>query len=446
MSGDRVKIELPEKVNIIINRLIRNGYDAYAVGGCVRDSALGRIPDDWDITTSAKPKEVKELFDRTIDTGIAHGTVTVMLDHEGFEVTTYRIDGEYEDSRHPKSVEFTIDLLEDLKRRDFTVNAMAYNNVTGIVDAFHGIEDLNNKVIRCVGKAEDRFGEDALRILRAIRFSAQLGFQIEADTMKAIQKLAINLDNISMERIQVELVKLMVSDNPTRLRIAYETGVTKVILPEFDKMMLCEQNNPHHMYKVGDHTLKAIENIENNKALRLTMLFHDMGKPDTKTRDENGIGHFYGHEELGVQMANRILKRLRFDNDTLNKVCLLVKYHDMDIEDNKKSVRKAVNKIGEENFIDLLKVKKADILAQSTYKQEEKLNNIKNIEKLYYEIMRDKECVSLKTLAITGKDLIDIGIKPGKQIGIILEELLAEVIINPEKNNYNYLISRATRK
>lgn len=441
-----MKIELPEKVNLIIKRLIMNGYDAYAVGGCVRDSILGRMPDDWDITTSAKPKEVKELFDRTIDTGIAHGTVTVMIDHEGFEVTTYRIDGEYEDSRHPKSVEFTSDLIEDLKRRDFTVNAMAYNDVIGIVDAFHGVDDLNNKIIRCVGNAEDRFNEDALRIVRAIRFSAQLGFQIEKNTIQAIQKLAGNLVNISMERIQVELVKLMVSNHTDRLKLAYETGVTKVILPEFDKLMLCDQKNPHHLYNVGEHTLKAISHIENNKALRLAVLFHDIAKPDTKTSDEFGIDHFYGHPELGVEMTRQILKRLRFDNDTLNKVCNLVKYHDMDIVNNKKAVRRAINKVGEDNFIELLKVKRADVLAQSDYMQEEKLENIHLVEELYYEIMKDKECISLKTLAVTGNDLINNGIKPGKQIGMILNDLLAEVIDNPERNNYDYLISKVMKR
>ncbi|MFA9466909.1 MAG: HD domain-containing protein [Velocimicrobium sp.] len=440
-----MKIQLPKKVNLIINRLMSNGYDAYAVGGCVRDSVLGRIPDDWDITTSAKPKEVKELFERTIDTGIAHGTVTVMLDHDGFEVTTYRIDGEYEDSRHPKSVEFTGDLLEDLRRRDFTVNAMAYNDEIGLVDAFQGMQDLNNKIIRCVGVAEERFGEDALRILRAIRFSAQLDFQIESNTKKAIQNLAGNLDYISLERIQVELVKLLVSNHPTRLRVAYETGVTKAILPEFDQLMTCEQNNQHHIYTVGEHTLRAINYIESSKVLRLTMLFHDIGKPYTNTRDENGVDHFYGHDELGVKMTSIILKRLRFDNDTMNRVGLLVKYHDLNIESNKKSVRRAMNKIGEEHFHDLLKVKKADALAQSMYMREEKLNNIEVVEKLFHEIKQDNECVSLKELAITGKDLLANGIEPGIKIGIILNKLLEEVLENPERNNFNYLISRANQ-
>jgi tRNA nucleotidyltransferase (CCA-adding enzyme) len=445
MSGDRVKIELPKKVNFIISRLLENGYDAYAVGGCVRDSILGRIPDDWDITTNATPTEVKKLFFKTIDTGIAHGTVTVMLEHEGFEVTTYRIDGEYEDSRHPKSVSFTENLIEDLKRRDFTVNAMAYNDKRGIVDEFSGIEDLKNKVIRCVGNPEDRFCEDALRILRAVRFSAQLGFQIEAETKKAIQKLAINLEHISAERIQVELVKLLISSHPARLRDAYELGITKIILPEFNKMMGCNQNNPHHLYTVGEHTIKAVEQVENNKALRLAMLLHDVAKPDTRTTDEEGIDHFYGHPDLSVQMTKQILKRLRFDNETTNKVCLLIKYHDVDIDNEKRAVRRMVNKVGEENFLDLLKVKRADILAQSSYRREEKLLNVSTLEKLFREVMKDKECISLKTLAVTGQDLIDNGIKPGKQMGIILDTLLKEVIDEPNQNNYLYLISRAIK-
>ncbi len=440
-----MRIELPPKVKIIINKLLENGYEAYAVGGCVRDSVLGRIPDDWDITTSATPEEVKEIFFRTIDTGIAHGTVTVMLEREGFEVTTYRIDGEYEDGRHPKSVSFTRSLVEDLKRRDFTVNAMAYNDVSGIVDEFGGIEDLKRGIIRCVGNAEDRFREDALRILRAVRFSAQLGFQIEEKTRQAVQKLAANLEHISAERIQVELVKLLVSKNPDRLLMAYETGITKVILPEFDKMMECPQNNPHHLYNVGEHTIKAVEQIENSKALRLAMLFHDVAKPDTRTTDEKGVDHFYGHPDFSVEIARQILKRLRFDNDTMNKVCLLIKYHDTDIDSRKKAVRRAMNKVGEDSFLELLKVKRADTMAQSEYKRAEKLLNIETVEKLYHEILQDKECVSLKTLAVTGQDLIDNGIKPGKQMGVILNTLLLDVIEEPKHNNYPYLISKAIK-
>ena len=274
-----IKILLPEKVNMIIETIQAAGFEAYAVGGCVRDSILGRIPDDWDITTSAKPHEIKKLFKRTIDTGIQHGTVTVMLDKDGYEVTTYRIDGEYEDSRHPKEVTFTSNLKEDLRRRDFTINAMAYNEKVGLVDIFEGMSDIEKKVIRCVGDAKERFTEDALRMMRAVRFSAQLGYSIDEDTKNAIKELAPTLQKISAERIQVELVKLVLSPNPDYLKIAYETGITAQVFPEFDLCMETKQNNPHHMYSVGEHTLWSMKHIKADRVLRLAMLFHDMGKP-----------------------------------------------------------------------------------------------------------------------------------------------------------------------
>ena len=287
-----MKINLPEKVRQIIKILTDHGYEAYAVGGCVRDSILGRAPQDWDITTSATPQQVKELFFHTIDTGIQHGTVTVMMHHEGFEVTTYRIDGEYTDARHPKEVQFTASLLEDLKRRDFTINAMAYNEKEGLVDAFDGVGDFRRGVIRCVGEAKERFSEDALRMLRAVRFAAQLGFTIETETIAAMELLAGNIAKVSAERIQVELVKLLVSDHPEKLLTAYETGLTAVFLPEFDRMMETGQNNPHHCYTVGEHTIQAVKNVPSDKVLRLTMLLHDVAKPACKVTDEQGIDHF----------------------------------------------------------------------------------------------------------------------------------------------------------
>ena len=298
-------IQLPEKVNQIIHTLQDHGFEAYAVGGCVRDSILGRIPDDWDITTSATPLETKSLFARTFDTGIEHGTITVLLDKDAFEVTTYRVDGKYEDSRHPSEVTFTRSLKEDLLRRDFTINAMAYNETDGLVDIFGGMQDLKEKTIRCVGNARARFGEDALRILRAVRFAAQLGFSIEEETKQGIRELVPNLANISAERIQVELIKLLVSPNPKLLRDAYELGITKVILPEFDEMMLTEQETPHHMYCVGEHTIKSIETIRADKVLRLTMLLHDIAKPMMKTIDVNGVAHFKMHDVKGAEVANR---------------------------------------------------------------------------------------------------------------------------------------------
>ncbi len=434
-----MRIHLPEKVKTIIETLCAHGYEAYAVGGCVRDSLLGRTPGDWDITTSAQPEETKKLFRKTFDTGIEHGTVTVLLEGEGFEVTTYRIDGEYEDSRHPSEVQFTRNLEEDLKRRDFTINAMAYNDDTGIVDIFGGMQDLESKVIRCVGDAKERFGEDALRILRAVRFAAQLGFEIEEKTKDGIRLLAPTLANISAERIQVELVKMMTSANPERIRTAYELGITKVILPEFDKMMETEQENKYHMYNVGEHTVKAIENVRADKVLRLTMLLHDVAKPNKKTMDENGIAHFYDHAADGEKMAKSILRRLKFDNDTIRKVTKLVYYHDYRMPAKTKNVRRAMNKMGEELFPLYLEVMLADILAQSEYKKAEKLNNIEAIRNCYEEILEKNECVSLKTLAVTGSDLIALGMKPGKKIGETLNMLLEMVIEEPALNKKEVL-------
>lgn len=439
-----MKIQLPEKVAFIINTIEEAGYEAYAVGGCVRDSILRRIPDDWDITTSAKPEEVKALFRRTIDTGLQHGTVTVMLDKEGYEVTTYRIDGIYEDSRHPKEVTFTANLVEDLKRRDFTINAMAYNESTGLVDVFGGMRDIENKIIRCVGNAGERFGEDALRIMRAVRFSAQLGYDIEEETAVAIRKLAGTLKNISAERIQTELIKLLVSPHPEYMRQAYEMGITKVILPEWDAAMECGQNHPHHCYTVGEHTLHSLMNIEADKVLRLAMLFHDIGKPKAKEEGEDGFDHFHGHPQLGEEMTKDIMRRLKFDNDTIYKVSKLVLYHDYGngVPPTLSIVRRAVNKIGEDIFPLLFPVKKADMAAQSDYQREEKQQCLTDWERCYEEILQKQQCVSLKTLAVTGSDLIAAGMEPGKELGDVLRKLLEEVLEEPERNTKEYLLTR----
>lgn len=435
-----MKIQLPDKVHGIIETLTCAGYEAYAVGGCIRDSLLGRIPSDWDITTSAKPEETKSLFSRTIDTGIRHGTVTVMIDREGFEVTTYRIDGVYEDGRHPKEVTYTASLEEDLKRRDFTINAMAYNEQTGLVDIFGGMQDMEEGVIRCVGKAEERFTEDALRMLRAVRFSAQLGYRMEEKTKEAIRKLAPNLKRISAERIQAELVKLVVSDHPDYLRTAWETGITEQILPEFDLCMKTPQNNPHHCYSVGEHILHSMGEVEPDKVLRLGMLFHDIGKPQTLTVDEEGITHNKGHAEVGEKMTGQILRRLKFDNDTIRKVTRLVRYHDQEVADYPGGVRRAANRMGEDIFRMLFAVKRADILAQSDYMREEKLKKLAYIQTLYEEICRKRECISLKDLAVTGTDLIALGIPPGKEIGMLLNDLLEIVLEKPERNTREELL------
>ncbi len=437
------QIQLPDKVKYIISQLEAAGYEAYAVGGCVRDSLLGRKPSDWDVTTSAKPQQVKAVFRHTIDTGIQHGTVTVMLDREGFEVTTYRIDGEYEDSRHPKEVVFTANLIEDLKRRDFTINAFAYNDHSGIVDAFRGMEDLENGVIRCVGEAAERFGEDALRMLRAVRFSAQLGFAIAQETRDAVRKLVPNLQFISAERIQAELVKLLLSDHPDYMRDAYELGITSVVLPELDAAFAAAQHNPHHQYTVGEHLMQSLLHTRADKSLRLAALLHDIGKPSVKTTDEEGIDHFHGHVEVSERMALDILKRLKFDNDTIDKVQKYVRFHDYKPELDARSVRRAVNKIGVAYFPQVMELRRADTLAQSSYQREEKLARIDAVERLYAEIMAKNQCISLKTLKITGNDLLALGVPKGKQIGAVLNQLLDEVLQNPEHNTQEYLIEKA---
>ncbi|MBP3783627.1 MAG: CCA tRNA nucleotidyltransferase [Butyrivibrio sp.] len=435
-----MKIEIPKNAKMILDTMHEAGYEAYIVGGCVRDAILGKEPSDWDITTNALPAQVKELFRRTIDTGIEHGTVTVMAGKEGYEVTTYRIDGKYEDSRHPSEVTFTRDLLEDMKRRDFTINAMAYNEEEGLVDRFGGIEDLNNRIIRCVGEPTERFTEDALRIMRAVRFAAQLDYDIEEKTVAAIKELSPTLKKISAERIQTELVKLLTSDHPEKIRLAYELGITAVVLPEFDRCMETGQNNIHHMYNVGEHTVVALENIRNDKLLRLTMLMHDFGKPATMTIDEEGVTHFKGHAALGSKMAKDILKRLKFDRDTMDRVSNLVKYHDDRYEPSPSVIRRAINRVGEEDFPLLFDIRYADTMAQSTYMRQEKLLLIEETRKVYQDIIDKKDCVSLKSLAVNGKDLISLGIKPSKQMGDILKAMLEDVLEDPSRNTKDYLL------
>ena len=434
-------IHLPEDVKAILHTLQEAGYEAYAVGGCIRDSLLGRRPDDWDITTSATPQETKALFGKTIDTGIQHGTVTVIRHGRGYEVTTYRVDGEYEDGRHPKEVTFTASLKEDLRRRDFTVNAMAYNEEDGLVDLFGGRQDLEQKIIRCVGEANERFEEDALRIMRAVRFSAQLGFSIEERTKEAIRGHAERLRQVSAERIQVELTKLVISPNPDFLRIAWETGITAVVLPEFDHLMEQPQNNPHHCFSVGEHTLHAMQAVRPDKCLRLAMLLHDVAKPLCLTTDAEGIDHFHGHAQKGERMAAQILKRLRYDNHTTELVSRLVKWHDVAIAPEKKAVRRAASRMGKELFPLILEVKAADLAAQSDYQRTEKREWLERLRGLYEEIEREGNCLTIKDLAVNGRDLIQAGITPGPQLGLALQQLLEIVLEDPEKNTREYLLS-----
>ena len=444
-----MQITYPANVKRIIDTLQDNGYEAYAVGGCVRDSYLGRTPDDWDITTNALPQQVRSLFRRTVDIGIRHGTVKVMIGPEGYEITTYRIDGEYEDNRHPKEVTYTSELKEDLRRRDFTINAMAYSEKTGLVDLFGGIEDLNAGLIRAVGDAKERFSEDALRILRALRFSAKFGYEIEDDTRSAIKELAPTLSGISAERIREELEKLICSDNPDRMRWAYELGVTSVIFPEWDKMMECEQNTPHHFTNVGDHTIAALKyivdnyagiNKKDNRILRIATLLHDIAKPVMKTTGEDGVDHFKGHPICGTEMAGAVLQRLKYDNDTTGKVLKLVRYHDERPLLTYPSVRRFIVAVEKDNMDNLMMLKYADLYAHTKYLWDDKLCQVRTLEEMYRKIIRDGDCLSIKDLAAGGHDLIKDGIPAGPAIGEALGRLFDLVLDDPAMNEKDRLL------
>ncbi len=441
-----MRILLPEKVKFIINKLEENGFEAFAVGGCVRDSALGRRPADWDITTSAKPREVKEVFSHTIDTGIIHGTVTVMLEREGFEVTTYRIDGEYTDARHPSGVTFTGNLLEDLRRRDFTINAMAYNERAGLVDAFDGMGDMERGLIRCVGSAGERFGEDALRMLRAVRFSAQLGFELEEETRAAIEALAPQLARISAERIQVELIKLLVSPHPEEVRTLRDTGISRVLFPWLDDMFETPQNNRHHCYTVGEHTVCTLKAVPADKVLRLAMLLHDVAKPCCRTTDEKGEDHFKGHPREGAAMARHILKGLKLDNDTIDRVCSLILWHDDNPPATPRGVRLAMNRAGLRQFPGLFLVKRADAQGKNPVYLQEFLAYVDEYECLYREILKENQCISLKGLAVTGKDLLAAGVEPGRAVGEALQVLLEQVLEHPEYNKKEILLEMLSHR
>ena len=452
-------IELPRQVKQIINTLQEHGYEAYAVGGCVRDAMLGKEPQDWDITTSALPMQVKALFRRTVDTGIQHGTVTVLLDKEGFEVTTYRVDGKYEDGRHPTEVAFTASLAEDLKRRDFTINAMAYNETEGLVDLFSGAEDLERGIIRCVGVAKERFSEDALRILRAFRFSAQLDFAIEDETLKAATELAGTLRKISAERIYAELTKLLLSEHPGRLLTAYECDITEVILPEFDRMCETLQQHPAHYTNVGLHSLDTVRTVKRMseygeeagfsqsefRYLRLAALFHDVGKPECRSTDEKGIDHFYGHAEAGAELAKKILRRLKADNVTIDTVSRLVRWHDYSFVPEERPVRRAMHKIGADLFPLLLELRRGDLVAHAEPYRTEGPENLRKVWQVFLGIKSREECTSLKDLAVNGSDLIAAGFAPGKELGEVLNRLLFWVIEEPEKNQKELLLAEADK-
>jgi tRNA nucleotidyltransferase (CCA-adding enzyme) len=435
-----MNISIPQNVKYILDILYKHKYQAFIVGGCVRDSILGRTPADWDIATDALPVAVKGLFPMTVDTGLKHGTVTVVIEESSYEVTTYRIDGEYLDYRKPQSVTFSSSIKEDLSRRDFTINAIAYSPLEGIIDPFGGIIDIKAGIIKTVGNPDRRFSEDALRMLRAVRFSAQLGFSINENTLMSIERNCYLIENISAERKRDELTKILLSDNPFNFLLLMDTKLIRYTLPEFEPCFQSGQNNPYHIYNVAVHTLHSAANIKKDIILRWTMLFHDIGKPSMKTTDNKGIDHFYNHQQQSVKLAKSAMLRLRFDKKSMEKILMLVRYHDMNIKAEPKSVRKAMSKIGEDMFENLLLVIEADKKAQNPRLLMERKEKFARIWEIYRDIKEMKQCTSLKSLAVSGNDLIAYGIKPGKEIKMLLGYLLEKVIEEPELNKKDLLL------
>ena len=443
----KFKINITTDANELIHTLQNNGHSAYIVGGCVRDSILGRTPHDYDICTSATPSEMLEIFKdkKIIETGLQHGTVTVVVNGEPYEITTYRIDGIYSDNRRPDTVTFTDKLVEDLRRRDFTINAMAYNDEEGLIDPFNGMEDIKYKKISCVGRAEDRFGEDALRILRAIRFAAQLEFTIMPGTDWEIHKQYKNLENISIERINSEFCKIASSDDFCVELLLYK-DVFSLFIPELKDMFDFPQNNPWHIWDVFGHTIHAVEYCDSDDlVVRLAVFFHDFGKPHSYQDGEDGIRHFKGHGKVSADMTDSIMKRLRFDNETRNNVVELVYYHDATFEVGKKYVKRWLNKIGEKQFRRLLQVKKADNKAQNLELSSDRIKELSEIESLIDEVLQEDECFSLKDLAVNGKDLIGVGYKAGKELGNTLNKLLQLVIDGDCPNEKEKLLQEAKK-
>lgn len=436
------KMILPDNVKNILSTITSNGYEAYVVGGAVRDFLLGREVSDYDITTNALPEQIKGMFQKTIDTGLKHGTVTVVENGAVVEITTYRIDGVYEDHRRPKTVKFSKDLKSDLSRRDFTINALACDENGNITDYFDGIGDIERKLIRTVGEADKRFDEDALRMLRAIRFACTTGFAIDEEILRSIEKKSGLILYVSGERIKQEMDKALMGDNVFMLKKSMP--LLREIFPQFARCFTTEQNNIHHVHNVGDHILKSIACVPKNLTLRWAMFMHDLGKPFTRTADVDG-DHFKGHEEMSINIAERIFDKLKFSNAEKSTIKTMIKYHDFRFDADKVIIKKLLAKIGKENFESLMLVKKADAMAQSECTLAEKLDNIENIQSAFNKVISDNEPYLIKHLALNGNDLIDYGIT-GNSIGVALEKMQNTVIEKPELNTRESLLNLIDRR
>ena len=474
-----MKICLPEKVNILIRHLESCGYEAFAVGGCIRDSIMGREPNDWDLCTSASPDEMKECFAgfvwqdadsrnsgrhafgrecKIIETGLQHGTLTVLLDGDSFEITTYRIDGEYSDGRHPDQVAFTRSLEEDLARRDFTVNAMAYNESAGLVDPFGGQKDLELKILRCVGDPVKRFTEDSLRILRCIRFASQLGYIIENSTSFAMYQCLPLIDRVAVERIRVEFEKLLCG--PAAVSVLHEhRDIIAHIIPEIMPMFNLDQKNSYHVYDVWEHTLHVVENIPAEPLMRLMAFFHDIGKPTTMTvvpndrynpacSDDPGAsypewGHFYGHEAAGAEITKSVLRRLKFDNYSRETICNVIDAHKIIFQPTERHARRLLHRLGEEQLRMLIQLELADVRSQNPAYTDERVQNIQAFEAALEAVLAAEQCFSMKHLAVNGKDMMELGIPQGREIGQILNLLLDQVVEGTLPNEKAALLQAA---
>lgn len=439
-----IKIYIPSDVQRILKAFYNSGFATFIVGGCVRDSLLKREIHDWDLCTKATPEQIIEVCNaygfKYIPTGLKHGTITIMINDVGYETTTFRVDGDYSDSRHPDKVEFTISLKEDLARRDFTINAMAYNDDIGLIDYFGGITDLKNKIIRCVGNANDRFNEDNLRRLRAIRFACQLGFEIDNLTYNALALNPQRLMLLSVERIREELCKILLSNHVYfGFQSLWSLDMLKYILPELDECYGINQHNIHHDKDIFTHILTVVENTPSKLEIRLAALFHDIGKPRCFTLGEDGQGHFIEHHKISADIAREILTRLKFDNKTIDKVCKLI-YEHMSRYDKLRTpnTKKFINRVGIENLDDLFELQIADI--KGCAKEYQDFSNVLKLKEECYRILNEEQPLSVKDLKVNGNDLINLGYKQGKEIGVTLNKLLDIILENPELNNKEDLI------
>ena len=437
-------LTLPQDVLDLLRPLQEAGFQAYVVGGCVRDWLLHKTPKDWDICTNALPQEMKQVFQgfRQLDTGLKHGTLTVIHHRKSYEITTFRVDGDYADHRRPSSVAFVQDVRDDVARRDFTINAMAYHPDTGLVDAFGGQDDLHRRIIRAVGEPRKRFEEDALRILRGLRFAASLGFQIDPATADAMAACREDLLQVAAERIRVELSGMLVGQGVDHI-LRHHWQVPGVVLPEVLPAVGFDQRTPHHRYDVWEHTIRTVDAVPPVEALRWAMLFHDLGKPASFTLDEKGVGHAYGHQPRSAALADQAMGRLRFDGATRERVLQLVTAHDWPLTSNEKMLRRRLFQLGEEALWQLIDVQQADALGKGTLAEGAVIAHFDDIRHSLRQLLDTKPCYTMKTLALDGRDLISMGMKPGKAMGEMLSRLLEAVVAGELPNDRETLQSKA---